>query len=98
MTSNSTGTPTGDYWPTYPTYPTGPVAAGHCGRCGAPYFYDVQMWHGIFPPAPRPTCWCWNLGHVVVKTTSSVGKTGAMIDELLGEGTFESMVEGASEQ
>lgn len=34
--------------------------AGHCGKCGAPY-YLPSIWHGVIPPAPTPTCACWNL-------------------------------------
>jgi hypothetical protein len=35
------------------------IQAGHCGKCGAPYYLE-SPWHGIYPPAPMPSCACWN--------------------------------------
>lgn len=46
--------------------------AGSCGKCGAPYSLP-NVWHGITPPPPQPTCKCWNTGDVVTIGGSGSG-------------------------
>jgi hypothetical protein len=46
---------------------SGHYVAGHCGKCGAPY-YAPSVWHGVLPPAPQPTCACWNLPRIRTAT------------------------------
>ncbi len=42
---------------------------GSCDKCGAPYYVESPWW-GVNPPAPEPTCTCWNLPKVSTGTNT----------------------------
>jgi hypothetical protein len=51
------------------------VIAGHCGKCGAPYSLP-DVWHGINPPTPTPSCVCWNLPRTTTTTSTTIVPEG----------------------
>lgn len=43
---------------------------GHCGKCGAPYTYP-EVWFGVVPPQPQPTCACRNMSQVTTSASTA---------------------------